>query len=229
MLVGIHEGVLRLHPASRVALSPAPQADLPPACTGNGCGATPGPGRGWRWWACTWRPRGRRMRERAGTPHPLCPQGRRSRCTWAPPLRLPWPASAMLLAQRSGGAPGVPGRCCWAGRPCGTGSASRAPGRGAIGVLLLAAGLLLQLELGIGAPDTSWLRHFQKTAAGGTLGLGLPAAPSCGAKPPRCQAGVESLLLLLAGAALARCCCRSAGATRPACSTCSRWNSPSWR
>ena len=73
-----------------------------------------------------------------------------------------------------------------------------------LGLLLLAAGLLLQLELGIGAPDTSWLRHFQKTAAVSTLGLGLVglAALLEGAKPPG-QAGVETLLLLLAGAALA--------------------------
>ncbi len=41
-------------------------------------------------------------------------------------------------------------------------------------VLLLGAGLLVQLEMGMGASDTAWLRHFQNSAA--LLGLGLPGA-----------------------------------------------------
>jgi cell division protein FtsW len=39
-------------------------------------------------------------------------------------------------------------------------------------VLLLAAGLLAQLELGLGAMESSWLRHAEKTAALAALGLG---------------------------------------------------------
>jgi cell division protein FtsW len=39
-------------------------------------------------------------------------------------------------------------------------------------VLLLGAGLLMQLELGLGAMESSWLRHFQKTAALLAIGLG---------------------------------------------------------
>ena len=43
-----------------------------------------------------------------------------------------------------------------------------------VAVLLLGAGLLVQLEMGLGASDTAWLRHFQNTTA--LLGLGLPGA-----------------------------------------------------
>ena len=51
-----------------------------------------------------------------------------------------------------------------------------APGRlataTAAGVLLMAAGLLAQLELGLAAMDSSMLRHFQKTSALLAIGLG---------------------------------------------------------
>jgi len=40
------------------------------------------------------------------------------------------------------------------------------------GTLLLGAGLLVQLEMGLGAQDSAWLRHFQNTTA--LLGIGLP-------------------------------------------------------
>jgi cell division protein FtsW len=82
--------------------------------------------------------------------------------------------------------------------------APQRPGLGlAAGVLLLAVGLLAQLELGLGAADASWPRHFQKSAA--LLALGLPAAcwlarGSFGALQ---QAGAERLLLGLATLALA--------------------------
>lgn len=111
----------------------------------------------------------------------------------------------LLLLQRTGQAPGVAPTLLlsWAALWY-TLAARRASPVMTVGVVLLAAGLLLQLELGIGAADTSWLRHFQKTAAASTLGLGLAGiamllAPG---QAPR-QARVELLLLLLAGAALA--------------------------
>ena len=44
----------------------------------------------------------------------------------------------------------------------------------AVSVLLLGAGLLVQIEMGLGAGDTAWLRHFQNTSA--LLGIGLPGA-----------------------------------------------------
>jgi cell division protein FtsW len=74
----------------------------------------------------------------------------------------------------------------------------------AAGLLLLATGLLAQLEMGLAAPDSAWPRHFQKSAALLALGLGLGtwfgnAAP----RAPMPQARAERLLLLLAAAALA--------------------------
>ncbi|PQO98277.1 hypothetical protein C5614_13065 [Massilia phosphatilytica] len=68
---------------------------------------------------------------------------------------------------------------------------------------LLALGLLAQLDLGLGAPDTAWLRHFHKTAA--LLALGAGAATLAGlVRParPLPQARIELALLLLTGAAL---------------------------
>ena len=43
----------------------------------------------------------------------------------------------------------------------------------AAGVALLATGLLAQLELGLGAPQTSWLRYYQKSAAMLAIGAGV--------------------------------------------------------
>jgi cell division protein FtsW len=45
----------------------------------------------------------------------------------------------------------------------------------AAGVLLLAVGLLSQLEMGLGAMESSWLRHYQKTTALLAIGLGVGA------------------------------------------------------
>ncbi len=54
---------------------------------------------------------------------------------------------------------------------------ARQPGlAGGAAMLLLAAGLLAQLELGLGAPDTWWLRHYHKTAALLALGSGAALA-----------------------------------------------------
>jgi cell division protein FtsW len=71
------------------------------------------------------------------------------------------------------------------------------------GVLLLGVGMLMQLELGLAASDSSWLRHVQKTAALLALGLG------CGAHlrlrhqaTIAAQKRMEWTLALLAGAAL---------------------------
>jgi cell division protein FtsW len=73
----------------------------------------------------------------------------------------------------------------------------------AAGILLLAVGLLAQLELGLGATDSSWTRHFQKSAA--LLAFGLPAACwlSRRAFGALQQASAERVLLGLAAAALA--------------------------
>jgi len=69
---------------------------------------------------------------------------------------------------------------------------------------LLALGLLAQLDLGLGAPDSAWLRHYNKTAALLALGTGV-ATLALLARPLRrlSQARIEAGLLLLTGIALA--------------------------
>jgi len=194
--------VLRLRPTGRVALFPEARTELPPGVS-------------WQWerrdaWSSP---------PAAGAWAAACLGAgllaawlaRRARKDWVSCIRLgagialACAGLGLLLAQRGGNAPGVTLSLLlsWAA----LWHAVTAPRTAAvlrIGVLLLAAGLLLQLELGSGAPDTAWLRHFQKTAAAATLGLGLLGAVPLftHAKPPA-QAQVEIGLLLLAGAALA--------------------------
>ncbi|WP_312517057.1 FtsW/RodA/SpoVE family cell cycle protein [Massilia sp.] len=70
-------------------------------------------------------------------------------------------------------------------------------------VLLLGAGLLVQLEMGLGALDTGWLRHFQNSAA--LLALALPGALlllGCVARGDVSRPVTERVLLMLAGVAL---------------------------
>ncbi|MES2322850.1 MAG: FtsW/RodA/SpoVE family cell cycle protein [Pseudomonadota bacterium] len=74
------------------------------------------------------------------------------------------------------------------------------------GILLLAAGLLAQLELGLGAMETSWLRHFHKTTALLAIGLGAAAHVRLRMRSARGvvpQTRLEWALALLAGAAVA--------------------------
>jgi cell division protein FtsW len=111
-----------------------------------------------------------------------------------------------LLLQRAGTPPGVAISMllAWAA----LWYALLAPGRTtlvtATGVLLLAVGLLAQLEIGLGAPESSWPRHFQKTAALLSIGLGASALLRLRRRrAPMPQAQLEWLLLLLAFAALA--------------------------
>jgi cell division protein FtsW len=77
---------------------------------------------------------------------------------------------------------------------------------GCAAVLLLAIGLLAQLDMGLGAPESSWLRHAGKTAAlmaigAGAIGL-LRALRPLRAGRPLAQARVELGMLLLSGVAL---------------------------
>ncbi|QYF93357.1 FtsW/RodA/SpoVE family cell cycle protein [Massilia sp. PAMC28688] len=72
-------------------------------------------------------------------------------------------------------------------------------------VLLLAAGLLSQLELGLGAMEASWLRHFQKTVALLAIGLGMGAwlrLRLAGAATQPSQTSLEWILAALAAAAI---------------------------
>jgi len=79
----------------------------------------------------------------------------------------------------------------------------------AAGVILLAIGLLTQLELGLGAPESSWLRYYQKSAALLAVGTGLGGivrvwAIHHAARGARLkQLTIEWSLLLLAAVALA--------------------------
>lgn len=116
----------------------------------------------------------------------------------------------LLWLQRGGAGPGAapgPGIAllvAWAALWLALWAPRRLPLALGAGVLLLGVGLLAQLELGLGAPATSWLRYFQKTAALLALGVGASAAlrPLLPAAPLP-QARIEALLVLLAGAALA--------------------------
>ncbi|SEO07936.1 cell division protein FtsW [Duganella sp. CF517] len=83
--------------------------------------------------------------------------------------------AAALITQRAGIPPGAAlsmalGACAlllWLAFP------GRLTLLTAAGVVLLATGLLAQLELGLGAPQTSWLRYYQKSAAMLAIGAGL--------------------------------------------------------
>ena len=76
-------------------------------------------------------------------------------------------------------------------------------------VVLLAAGLLSQLELGLGAPESSWLRYYQKSAALLAIGAGLGgllrlwAQRQAAQGAPLRQRSIEWLLALFAAVSLA--------------------------
>ncbi len=115
---------------------------------------------------------------------------------------------ALLLAVRNGQAPGIAPTLLLAWAALWYGLHLRRPNAVlATGVLLLAGGLLLQLELGTAAADTSWMRHFQKTAAATTLGLGLVGLAGLAGlrktRRPASQSQVEWALLALACCAVA--------------------------
>jgi cell division protein FtsW len=204
MLAGVENRVLRLQPTGRVALSAEARAELPQGVR-------------WHWQrrdAWTWPAAASWWALFAGAAGLLAAfvasrtRYRKDLAACAhlgAGIALAIAGLGLLLAQRAGAAPGVAVSLLlsWAALWHAF-TARRAGAAMRLGVLLLAAGLLLQLELGSGAPDTSWLRHFQKTAAASTLGLGLAGAVLllARARAPA-QSRVELLLLLLAGAALA--------------------------
>jgi len=79
----------------------------------------------------------------------------------------------------------------------------------AASVILLAAGLLVQLELGLGAVESSWLRYYQKSAALLAVGCGLGGMLLLWARHQAArgthmkQITIEWLLALFAAVALA--------------------------
>jgi len=111
----------------------------------------------------------------------------------------------LLLTQRTAGAPGAAISLLlgWATLWFTLLYPRRAALLPSVAVLLLGAGLLVQLEMGLGASDTAWLRHFQDTSA--LLGVGLPGALlllSCFAHGAVSRPVTERILLLFAALAL---------------------------
>ncbi len=116
-----------------------------------------------------------------------------------------------LVAQRAGFAPSAAGSMLLAA--CALLLWLALPGRltllTAAGVVLLAAGLLSQLELGLGAPESSWLRYYQKSAAMLAIGAGLGGLLRLWARRQGTrgahlqQRSIEWLLALFAAVALA--------------------------
>ncbi|AVR96557.1 FtsW/RodA/SpoVE family cell cycle protein [Pseudoduganella armeniaca] len=139
----------------------------------------------------------------------------------APHAALHWLAAALLLTagmaalvlQRQGQAPAL--LCSWLLGAAALGAWLVACGRlglaGHAALLLCASGLLAQLDMGLGAPDSGWLRYFHKTAA--LLAVGSAAALlwrlwclpclQCPHGRVLAQRHVEHLLAALAAGALA--------------------------
>jgi cell division protein FtsW len=114
-------------------------------------------------------------------------------------------ATLLLIAQRSSGAPGVGVSLllAWATLWLTLRFHARISLLSAAAVLLLGTGLLVQLEMGLGASDTAWLRHFQNSTA--LLGLGLPGTLlllSSVGRNNLSRPVTERVLLVLAGIAL---------------------------
>lgn len=209
LLATIEGDTLRLRPVSRVALFADTRAELPDGVS-------------WQWQARNpWQlpdgvPWAGAMALACGVLAGLL--GWRSAWRKQPAVALRFGAGvalalgglALLLAVRAGQAPGIGPTLLLAWGALWYGLPLRRPNAVlASGVLLLAGGLLLQLELGTAAADTSWMRHFQKTAAATTLGLGLVGIADVAglaglrtARRPASQAQVEWTLLALAACAV---------------------------
>jgi len=113
----------------------------------------------------------------------------------------------LLYWQKSGAAAGIGIHLlvAWAALWCLWLAGGRSLAAGAA-VLLLAIGLLSQLELGLGAPESSWLRHAGKTASllaigAGAIGL-LRVSQTLRDARPLPQARLEFGLLVVSGIAL---------------------------
>jgi cell division protein FtsW len=112
---------------------------------------------------------------------------------------------AALALQRIGHPPGT--ACmlllAWAALWYTLHAPRRPNGVAAAAVVLLAAGMLAQLELGLGAAESSWLRYVERTAAISAVGLGLGVRIAMsGIATPRSRRGFEAALLCAAALAL---------------------------
>ncbi|MGZ5198502.1 MAG: FtsW/RodA/SpoVE family cell cycle protein [Telluria sp.] len=197
---------LQLRPASHVALFEQPHADLPPQVSWSWQPRHP-----WRLalpsgWAvfaavalavaglCGWsaaraHASSRILRFAAGAAGPL----------------IACAGVAALGLQRLGSAPGtgcmlvLAGSALWYALL----APRRINGVAAAAVLLLAIGMLAQLELGLGAAESSWLRHVDRTAAVCAVGLGLGVRFAISGLPaPTSRRSFETVLLSAAALAL---------------------------
>ncbi|MES2152018.1 MAG: FtsW/RodA/SpoVE family cell cycle protein [Pseudomonadota bacterium] len=109
-----------------------------------------------------------------------------------------------VLLQRAGTPPGaaISMLLAWGALWCWLLVPGRATLAGTAATLLLAAGLLAQLEMGLGAPESSWLRYFQKTAALLAFGLGAALQLRLHWRAAVPQSRVEWMLAALAACAL---------------------------
>ena len=201
LLAAIDGDRLQLRPVSHVALFAQPQAELPAQVT-------------WRWqqraaWAlpaaAVWPASALLLGALAVAVFTALGGG--APWTWrAAGLLIAAGGVAALLLQRAGNAPGIGISLllAWAA----LWYLLLAPGRLHLviiaAVLLLAVGVLAQLELGLGGAESSWLRHVQKTACLLAIGAGLGVQPRLFRRSvPMPQARLEWLLVLLAVLALA--------------------------
>ena len=201
LAVAIDGDHLRLRPVSHVALYGQPQGQLPPQVS-------------WQWqqrrlWAvpqaAVW-PAAVLLVGALAAAVFLALGGARAWAWRTAGLLIAAGGVAALLLQRSGNTPGIGVSLllAWAA----LWYLLIAPGRLHLvtiaAVLLLGAGLLAQLELGLGGAETSWLRHVQKTACLLAIGAGLGVQPRLFRRRTlMAQAHLEWMLLVLAALALA--------------------------
>ena len=201
LAVAVDGDSLQLRPVSHVALFAQPQAELPDQVT-------------WHWrqraaWAlppaAVWPAAALLLGALAAAVFRAL--GGSAEWTWRAAGGLIAGAGACaLLLQRAGNAPGIGVSLllAWAALWYLLAAPGKLHAVTIAAVLLLAAGLLAQLELGLGGAESSWLRHVQKTACLLAVGAGLGVQPRLFRRAnPMPQARLEWMLVLLAALALA--------------------------
>ncbi|NNG23231.1 FtsW/RodA/SpoVE family cell cycle protein [Telluria aromaticivorans] len=208
--VSIADDALRLMPSAQVALSPEPNTELPPGVSWTWKErslwqfAAP-PGTAWVAALAAALFAGLAGWRLAGPTRGAGPVARLAAAVAIVAL-----AVLVLAMQRKGAAPGAaPGAgwpllLAWAALWHALLWPRRVPVLGVVAVLLLGVGLLVQLELGLGARDTAWLRHVENSCVLLAIGLPLGLLLLQGVARNRVsRPATEWLLVALAVAALA--------------------------